>query len=184
MASIRLTDSIRRTIKSRVIEHGFKERETKLTEAEHALAVRVYERLYSEQDRAILETAPEDFFDTTTAVTLYIDGLHYSLNLPARRRVAANRERFSLTSKDKMASAIVDYRQQARALAEKRRDAETQAWAVLSSAGTLAKLIQVWPEVESFTADFGAAKPCVALAVPIAKLNASLGLPPDERKAA
>lgn len=184
MASIRLTESIRRTIKNRVIEHGFKEREAKLTEAEHALAVRVYERLYSEQDRAILESAPADFFDTNSAVTLDIDGLRYFLSLPSRRRVADHRERLSLTSKDKLASVIVEHRQKTRDFAEKRNEASTQAWAVLNSVGTLAKLIQVWPEVESFTADFGAAKPCVALAVPIAKLNASLGLPPDERKAA
>ena len=56
------------------------------------------------------------------------------------------------------------------------------AEAVAASVTTLEKLLQVWPEIESFTQDSAKAdKPVVALAVPIHDLNKALKLPPKAK---
>jgi hypothetical protein len=126
-----------------------------------------------------MQSLPSGYLPENNYISLYINGQYTQLYLYEQRRVAESRESLSLTSSDPLAIEIRDHRSRTEKVEQDFRKAEGQARAVLASVTTLQKLLDVWPEVEAFTKDFGAeGKPVTALALPIKTLNAALGLPP------
>lgn len=179
MACIRLTNSIRQSIKNRILDHGFSKREIEFEAYESKLAEKIYDRIYSDKHQALMATMPEGFLDTRSHAHFYINGESFNYELPGVYRCASNIEALSMSSDDKLASLCLDHRAKKKAFLAEKQEASSQARAVLASVSTLAKLLEIWPEIEKFTAEVGGVeKPITALAIPIKSLNLSLGLPP------
>ncbi len=185
MGSIRLTNDIRRIILKRLDEHAFAKREAELKAEEHALAERIYAASYSPKVRAAMEALPKGILPTRDDVWIYVDGRHLAPDLPSERPCAddTERHRFAVLGSDPIGAATLAHYKKVTTLANDRDKARREAAGVLNSISTLTKALEIWPEIESFTRDFGiAGKPVTALAIPIKALNVSLGLPPGTPK--
>lgn len=184
MASTKLTNSMRDAIVQRVLDHAFGDRERALKETEHRLAAKAYDRLHPKKIREAMAALPRDYLPMDDSIIVSVSGCRHRLRLPEHRPAPSGYDarRLSLMSDDKLSIEITKFASDHEALENERREAEKNARAVLDSVTTLARLVQVWPEVEVFAADLET-KPVVALAVRMDDLNAALRLPPEQRAA-
>ncbi len=140
-------------------------------------------RCAPEKIRKAMEALPDGFVDTEENMRLAVGGECFWLAFGGSRRVAngGDRARLSLAAADPLAKELIDFRRREKATRDERATARREADAVLASVSSLARLLEVWPAVESFTGDIAASgKQITALAVPIKSLNKVLGLPPGD----
>ena len=178
---MRLTNEHREEIARRAIAHGFDVREALLRKEENALAARVYDLAYPAAVRRAMKALPPGFLDTKDSIFARTGGeshwLHFAKGMPV-----GNLETVRLAADDKLAVEIAAHARRSEACAAEKRTACREVAAVLASVATLVRLIEVWPEVESFTEGVGGGgKPVTALAKPIKAINVALGLPPGEK---
>ena len=192
--SIRLTQPLRDGIARRMIAHRFADDVAASAAGFAALAGDVYNAVYSRKQRELIASLPKGWLplEIHIAVTLGGDVRYLAFNghgygcapslVPApdavtrpvadkhRRGVAATypaTHRFAIAH-DRLVATAQEIRQQASA-------ANQQIHAMLRSASTTAKLVEMWPEAAAFLPL--RATPTVALpAVPVADLNATLRL--------
>ncbi len=179
MASIRLTNDTRHLIAKRAVAHGFDKKEAALLAEERALAAKVYDREYPAKIQKMLEALPNGIVRESDTIRFHVAGQYRMITLAKAKRRGVDCDGLKLAADDKLAVECFDFWRREKAFKEARDLARREANAVLASVTTLARLLQVWPEVESFTQDIGASgQPITALAIPIKDLNVKLGLPP------
>lgn len=184
MPSVRITDPIRKTILDRVIAHGFGKSEAALYTEEQQLAATAYGKLVPEQHGKTMALLPKNYFDMSEGIAVVVEGKQVWLRFGAERPVPAQDRRLILPPTDHFAQRVMSFMARGKALEAAKKAARVQARAVISSVRTVEKLVAVWPEIASFTADIAQAqKPVTALAAPIRDLNAALDLPPDTEPA-
>ncbi len=184
MATTRLTNDLRHTIAKRAIEHGFAKREAALLAEEHVLARSAYDLLYPKKIQDAMNALPNGFFPTDGGLTVFVEGRRHGLVYAPgiELREAANGDCLKVRAADSFGKKVVALAEAKENFIAERKAARHEANSVLASVSSLARLLEVWPAVESFTKDIGSSgKPITALAVPIKKLNTTLGLPPDAK---
>lgn len=177
--STRLTQSLRKKITNRILDHGFKDREADLLKTEHVLALQVYAEAYPPKVQKAMKALPSSFFSLDADLTCYIQGRYTSLTLPEERLQAGGREtaaKFSDTHP--IAKEIFAWQAAGEKLNEERAKALRTTQGILAGVRTVEKLVEVWPEIASFTTDLAEPKPVTALALPMKEINTALGLPP------
>jgi hypothetical protein len=169
MASTRLTNPMRTIIRDRMLDHAFSAREKALAAQQHALAREVYDRLYPKEVQKLMNALPEGYLSTDDDLMVVISGEYHTLKYAPgiRLREASDSRRLAILSSDPLGERILAAnREDTRLMADKRKQRD-DIWGVLTSVSTLNKLLEMWPEVESFTTDLGSiSKPIVALARP------------------
>jgi hypothetical protein len=183
MASVRLTDTSRSEILKRALQHAFGKRQKALGEEEHKLALKVYEHVYPKKHRELMAQLPRNYFSWRGNVYCYAGGEGHSLTFEQPKPFGDSVERASFGHDEALGQAVVAFARKKESLKREIDQRREEVRAVLSSVTTLARLLEVWPEIETFTKGIAAAgsKPVTALAIPIRDLNVHLGLPPGAR---
>ncbi len=196
---MKLTNTIREQISSRLIKHKFGALAEQLKQDTAALAEKVYNFLYTEELEKI--NSLEDGWlpvkdDVKVAVgsevhrldfngTTFIHGALYSLakrpNGEYRRflcRDRSNPQRLKAT--DPLAKRIHQLERRRDKLVEEIEQAKSVAWQVLQSSSTANALVKKWPEIKPFLPE----APTAALpTLPTQHLNKMFELPVKEEAA-
>lgn len=200
----KLTKWMREGIAKKVMIHRFREQADALAADYAALAADVYNDLYTEAERKKMDALPEGWLPTSDDVYvqfgesgrtyqhLRFDGDLYGV----ARRYASSREgdriRKRILAKHNRSGCAKVYEdkhelsQRASALREREAEmakaadaAQRQIEAALNSASTIKRLVEMWPEIEPFAADYDD-KPKPVPALPTDQLNKLLDLPVSE----
>ena len=195
MASEKLTNMWRERICANILHRRFDDEGAALCRDAAALALRVYEDVFSGLAKKMAEV-PEGWLPTTSCCLVSfagsVDQLHfnghvnYGLSSPGQllpsptRRIPSSMVR---TVWAVYAPETAIYQEHARIENEvetlRRRVQEAQgiAMGVLNSCSTTGRLLQKWPEAEPFIRVGVPKSPSTVPMLPIAQLNGMLGLP-------
>ncbi len=183
MATVRLTKYVREQILNALLAHAFDAREKALEAEKFALGDAVYNDIYPEPLRKQMAALPDGFLLTDSDVKVQFDGQRFTHVYFGERRLIAKSHEYSAArvydAKHPLTARYDAWKKAKDDLDTEKSKAKSSAEAVLGSVTTVKKLIDVWPEVEPFAAPFNKESPCRAVAVPIQKLNAALGLPTE-----
>lgn len=173
---MRLTNGHRDIIIERLCEQCFGKQERELHKAKKDFADKVYEDMYPVALRRLMEKLPKGYLPTTDSIYGSFGGQRHWLTMSKVRRVANDRLDKHYTASEPLCAEFFELLHQEKNYQDERNTAIRQARAVLNSCTTLKKLIEVWPEVKPFVADFGK-KPVTtkALTLSISELNKHFG---------
>lgn len=199
--STRLTKDIREAIARSVMKHRYEATVKALVEEKAAFGMKVYEDLYSKANREKMNALPEGWLPSSDNVTVqfgasydrvYFNGYTHGKIVSVVSSEDKRKEcSLRLWGKHERGCAKVYDATHPLAVARfnldaKERDLKTQfdetrrqVDAALNAVTTIKKLIEVWPEIAPFAADFENEKPQLP-ALPTSKLNAILDLPVSE----
>lgn len=197
----KLTNWMREAIAKAVMQHRFAEPCAALVADRAAFAVEVYEDVYSEADRRKMKSLPSGWLPELSSIRVQFgDGSRYgdlafngaayspigkmlltpvdtvclrSPEMHERRCAKVYENEHPLCAKHEALEA------RGKALTEEIDRAQRQTEAAIASATTIGRLVEMWPEIEPFTADYGD-KPKPVPAIPTADLNKLLKLPVAE----
>lgn len=177
---MRLTEALRNTIRSRMIEHRFSEERKAVDEAFSKLADDVYCDVFSETDRRKMKRLPDGWLPERDEIAVKFGVTVTHVKFDAKRRVPESMDRYARAAKVYPASHALTQRYDQ--LSKRRSDlkgaeaeARRQITAALSSVNTLKRLHEVWPESKQFTKDLDPSKPSLP-SVPVKTLNAMLNI--------
>lgn len=182
--SIRLTESMRAIILSRILKHTFGAREEAIEKEKPILAMQVYEDAYTKTGRELMANAPKDYFRENDEISFYLEGRYKQLPLGKTLRFPHDgMPRFADTGLT--GRTLADHFKAESDLEKEVEDKSFRIRIALKKFTTLKALREGWPEVESFTKGFDdKPKVCTAIMVPLQALNRELGLPPDVKEPA
>lgn len=196
MASIRLTNSIRETIVSGMLDRKFaldiveiQEIEEQLRRAKEELEGVAYSAAFSPEERQRLNSAPAGYFPERDGVYgADEDGQVFFIRFDEKRRIPYENYQRGLpvrifSDSDPYRKLVFNYEETKTRhdnlqgdLELKRRDLRTKAMGVLNSVTTVAKLVEVWPEVSDFLPEENSGPEGGVPAVLISDLNQAFGL--------
>lgn len=179
---MRLTNEIRLRVRRDMIKQAFDKKLATINETIHARAREYYDACLGNGVAEALKKIPEDFLNWEGTITVQLPTHRVWVPLGERRPVPRqNRLLGSALEHPKIVEAIADALSEKKCLEESRMEAEQEADAVLASVRTLKQLEAVWPEAVPFVEKYRP-KECTALALPVQKLNSTLGLPPEDEE--
>ncbi len=174
---MRLTNYIRERICQAMLNKRFNAEEPPKSE-EHAIAVACYERLFSKEDRALMESLPEGWLQLSYWMNVTFYGRAPQLRLDRPRPFPHSENCLRLAADDELSKRWGKYEDAKAQYKQNRRNASHSIMTMLKSCSTIATLSKRWPEAVPFIpVDLQAQAPSTALAIPIPTLNAMLGLP-------
>lgn len=203
MASIRLSVGMKEQIERRLIHYRFSEEAQELVADYAQLASDVYDDLYPELTRKKMEALPKGWLPKVDGVgvqfgdsgskytTLSFSGKCYGEISYAGGRGDTERggsrlvpysdksgcsKRYEMT--DAASERYDDLEARYKALEERIRAGRKAARAAMDQVTTLARLIEVWPEIAPFTEGFEKRNTLPAISRP--DLNGLLGLPKED----
>lgn len=181
MANIRLTQSMRETILSRLLKHAFEDREKEILRERHKLGNDIYNDVYSKDMRRKMKALPGGFLPTSRSMSVAFGGQRHNAEFEDPRPVAEDHNGYSparsYDAKDEFSIRHFDIDKSTAALNEERGRAKVAVKAVLNACTTLKGFLEVWPEAAPFVEDFKkSSAPVLALTVSIKDLNKQLGL--------
>lgn len=192
--STRLTTAIREKIVADLLRHRFEKAVAEHRDDMAALANAVYDDLYSEADRVLLDSMPEDWMPETGSLGVTFAGsythVHFGGYLKGEmaaissfeavyRRVASKHNSGCVKTyeaRHKLAIRAEKLSAQREGLKEKISEAKRAAISALASVTTVKRLIEGWPEIAPFAAKYEGEKPALP-ALPTNILNDILDLP-------
>lgn len=208
MANPRLTNSIRRQIKNHLLEDRFGDEQERIKGMVAKIGPMAYEIAFPKKIRDLVNQLPPEWIRTQDDILVAVDGEreYYSfgpkdpsnpedgqveLPYPVKERYSVldalsfnSRETYRGKARQLM-ELVVDSRNAQAALKKERREAELKIDAVLESATTRKKLIEIWPEIEPtldrIWPNNEPVKVTKELAVNMSSLNESLGLPESKK---
>lgn len=163
MSNRRLSEDLRREIRGSVMKGAFQAEAAKATEAQKALALRIYRHFISEKIEQAALQAPSEFryMSESFAIKTYGDdpndyGRRVTLELPAERplpvRLFQYGELGSLSKlkpqEFRLIEAIERANKNEAEVEQKRTELRDKVNGVLCSVTTVKRLLQVWPEVK------------------------------------
>lgn len=199
MASTRLTQSARDQIASAVLLHRFQEPVDALIADRAAFADEVYNDIYRKSDREKMAALPKGWLPETNAINVQFGDqrgyeiLQFSGHFYGKLgsvRTPSDNKRVERRAFSKNVHGCVKVYDTGHRLAVKHtaldqrytelkaefEAAERQVKAALSSATTVNRLVEMWPEVEPFARKFDAS-PLKVPSIPTDQLNKLLDLP-------
>jgi hypothetical protein len=198
-----LTIESRNQIATAVLKHAFTERCIDVAIVANALCNKIYDRIYTQEDRkaiALLQARFEEFM-TVRAFSLSVGGMALKVGTrdDTRHNFPLELDRFvpvemidtfvvidkhrnarvlNMEADDELGIACLDWAQAREALQSQINERRAEIMGVLNKARTDGQLEAIWPEVMPIAREFVKAKEAVNLpAIPVANLNAVLGLP-------
>ena len=184
MATVKLTTYHRDLIMGRLMEHRFSKEERQLVELENKIADLVYNAAFTKKERSLMASLPEGWLNTRRNVYFAIGS---GSNTVVMNFLDKGERRFP---KDRASNVLIvvepgsriaelheEYAGNDKALMEAKKAARAQAHAVLYSATTLNRLIELWPEVKRFTSGIG---PTQLPAIQTDQLNSIFSLTKDK----
>lgn len=184
--TVRLNKFIRDQILDLMLTHAFGAREKELDKEKYALGNAIYEDVYPEETRKLMESLPGGFLASVGSLKIQFDGRNFThVHFGEKRRVAYHHQYNAAKAYDgkhPLSKRLTAYQKAKDQLSSERANAKVDARAVLDSVTTVKKLMEVWPECAEFARPFAAESPSRAVALPIKELNKALGLPPKVSK--
>lgn len=176
---MRLTNDMRTSICAELLSRRFSESLAQLAADKQAFADQLYGSWFSPDERALIDKSPVEWFSYTETVGFSYQGSSYSVEMSTTRRVPENHCRYRNNDLcPKMSKAWQKWKEKDKALTDKRYDLKQKCMAVMNSVTTVARLIEIWPELKAFVPAEGKGPAmCTALSIPMKELNADLGLP-------
>lgn len=164
MATIKLTNSMRDMIENRLVKGKFEKEEAQLKEKMRKIGDKFYKDLYTPSQLKLLASLPSTWCIERSEFYVHIDGQGTSritLTKPMRLHIGGESAyRYHEANIYKIYEAthpLVEERRQARDeidnLATARKELRMQVRGVLNSVTTLGKLVEVWPEIQSYITD-------------------------------
>jgi len=180
--AVRLTNFIREQILAAVLKHAFEAREKDLKERKQAFAKEIYNDIYPPKVRAAMAALPEGFLPTSDYLKVSFEGGSYTRVDFGESLPIANDHMYSAAKvyppEHPFTARFIALDREEKDLKREKDEAKNNAKAVLESVTTVKKLIDVWPEIETFARPYAAESTSRAVALPVRELNARLGLPP------
>ncbi|MFA7063687.1 MAG: Nmad5 family putative nucleotide modification protein [Methanomethylophilus sp.] len=180
--AVRLTKFIREQILNALLKHSFEAREKDLNERKQAFAKEIYNDVYPPKVRAAMAALPAGFLPTCNGLKVSFEGGRYTyVYFGERLPIARDHECYVAKvypPEHPFAARFIALDREEKDLKREKDEAKNNAKAVLESVTTVKKLIDLWPEVETFARPYAAESTSRAVALPTRELNARLGLPP------
>ena len=170
---------MRTSICAELLSRRFADQFTQLAADKVAFVEQLYDSWFTVDEMALITQSPVEWFSYTESIGFTYQGSSYTVQMSTTRRIPENHCRYrnnDLTPK--MAKAWQKWKEKEKALTDKRYDLKSKCMAVMNSVTTVARLIEIWPELKSFVPTEGRGPAmCTALSIPMNELNADLGLP-------
>lgn len=190
MASVRLTEYMRDSIKDALLERAFGERDKAIAADELKLADDIYKHLYPAPLLRKMKALPNGFLpkDDDQRCKFGGDFERVSWGEPYRIVAAENRNNAVVfDANHPFTDRYRDIKNRKAKLEEEKREARAKANAALKNATTVGKLLAIWPEVKPFVEKY-LKKATTAAQLPVvqtAVLNKTFDLPvPPVKKVA
>lgn len=198
----RLTNDIRNSIVMDLLRHRFKDRIEALYADRAALAQAIYEEAFSAEHRKKMAALPEGWLAEVSSINARLGAEYCSYDFSGSlygdintivsntkkevRRFPYSRRNDCVVSFDathKLAAESDRVNSERKSLSDDIEKAKRAAEAAVNAVSTVKRLVEVWPEVAPFAAEYNTEKPQLP-AVQTAQLNTMLGLPVEEKEAA
>lgn len=201
MATPRLTNDLRRYILTAVIKHAFQKKLDDMVMEEIQLAHDVFDHVYKD-DLELLANSKPHLFPKVAAYKIILNGEHHRLSFsspafngytlfqfpisfktldkaarPVPNGALNNRPITQLTSTSKLGRRVARAEHISDQFVETVRSAVSSSNAILSSTSSFNKLIEAWPEIESFAKPYMNQSRVDLPAVQTTALNAILDIP-------
>lgn len=158
MASVRLTQTLREQIEQVATKGAYDALQKEIDAKRVALSERIYRSVVSEEQERIMKRLPAGFFNVASARQATVrpaNGqkyLHLDLKFTNERRLPAFCSGYNRLEihNDELYEAADSIKNDEAALSQKRDELTQQVRNVLNSANTVQKLLEIWPESESF----------------------------------
>jgi len=177
-----LNQLMRDEIRRAVLDHKFAKERKELDERPRKLGEQLYNELLTKAEQKKMNDAPDGWFDTTSQITVHVDGKHMYLNLAKSRRKphdwqSGNSYGVNLSSgASQTGKDIIQFWKDKEAHAERYDKAYMAVGATLKNFKYVEDLVESWPEVKKFIPKNAVRDMTTALAFPPAQLNQMLGL--------
>lgn len=177
--SIRITSVIRSSIASRLLAHRFDEEQKALAAHESNLAMQVYRHLYTAAERKRMNALPDGYMPLKHMFRVRIvryDYVELRLLQPVRFPAAHLGDDVNITDAA-LHERVKDHLSAKVALKQARKKLEQETRAAITGFGTIARLVEAWPQVKPFVDQlgYGSEKKALPAVIP-SELNSRLGL--------
>lgn len=152
--AVRLAVYMKDVIQQALLERAFGERQKAINAAKAGLGDKVYKEMYTLKERRFMVQAPDGFLPQLTSVRVQFAGDFAHLSLSAPRPGASEQRTKKYDANHPYTDTFRDLNAKQKELEADRRQAKAELRAKLDSVSTVARLIEVWPEVRPFAAKF------------------------------
>lgn len=175
----RLTNQIRKSMISTVLDHAFIEKQKQAQSELNAAGEALYMAHHGEY-LATLELLPSSFVYRSSRFDTNIAGQRHNIYFEEKRIMTheSSSSHVAFESDHPEAQAFLRADDKVEDISKQRNAMDREVNSVLESVNTFKKLWEVWPECKSLLEKFEQ-KPTIAIlpAVQVNRLNAALGLP-------
>lgn len=205
----RLSTNIKESLWRKLCERSFQKQAEAIVKEQAEFAARVYDECFSEKDRKRMYDLPEGWMPSdgdikvqlaSTVTQFYFWGSGSNYSIPEHMRHAGAKvldvpnKRFPSRLKGNVCGVFdggTPIAEAWTALQAKQADlcrtideAKRAAMVVMNSATTVKRLIDIWPEAEEFAKKYldNGERKALLPAVSVERLNALLGLPPENNQ--
>lgn len=192
MASVRLTTTIRNQILSAAMKGVYDNVQAQIDTKLVDLSERIYRTLVTEEQERMMNQLPHGFFNLSDAKSASIRASnggsyrHLDLKFKQDKRLPAFCSGYNNIniSDDVLYEETLELAKARRELNEMREKLRADITAVLNSANTVQKLLEVWPEAKSYIPDYVFTEKASLPAIITDKINEALALAKGEPVAA
>ncbi len=158
--AVRLTKLIREQILNALLKHSFEAREKGLKERKQAFAKEIYNDIYPPKVRAAMAALPAGFLPTDNDLTVSFEGggcprADFGERLPIAKAHEYNATK-AYPPEPPFTARFIPLDREEKDLKREKDEAKNNAKAVLERGTTVKKLIDAWPEVETFARPYAA----------------------------
>lgn len=183
MAKMRLSNHHRGLILSRVLTHAFDAEKKQLGAEFLKLADDAYQAVYSQEAHHAFKILPKGSFYTLGTINITFEGnggfVRRDLTEAKPCFYVMRNAGHIISADNPLGLRHLDLKNRRDALQKAEDKAKAEAWAILTKATTMEGLLEMWPEVASFTAGIFAPTANLPM-IQIGKLNSALKLPPKD----
>lgn len=179
MKYVRLNDSLRNRILTRLMDHRFAVEQKQLNQDRDKHGNDVYNDIYPEALRRKFAKMAEHLPSSTHIRVQFgaeFTEVGFSKSRPVSERHTEYRAAKIYGADHELSERFFDLQKRSRDLADRRSKAHKAGEITLRNCASVKQLVEAWPEVAEFVADIGTETPVVALTVPVKDLNAHFGL--------
>jgi hypothetical protein len=177
----RLTNDMRNLIASSVVAYRFDKPREDLSTRWIEFSNEVYNDIYDAKQRRLMASLPDGWLPMEDSFPISFGGFRDILSMNTKRAFPYSSARGTpvkiYAAEHPLSSKHMSLANARKDLQANRIKCKAQADGILNSVNTVARLLDVWPEIKSFIP--GQTPKVLVPALRIAELNAALKLPPE-----
>ena len=187
-----LTNAIREEVAFKVAARRHEAEEKQLTARGHELAERVYQEIYKEEHRTLMQALPEEFLPRTHGLQVKAEHRYMTLPLANYRTIAFKHfNSYNATASNCVAAyqessvmgkELLAYDKQRRELEDAKRKDCRDLEDIFKGFKSIPALLEAWPDLESFFKPHKLEAPKQLPALQTQQLNKRFNLPPEEKE--